>query len=139
MGHESRRTSHSATVTMGHGFEKICALIMRELAEVLAEARDHRLGFFTLMDVDVSPDLRHAKVYVSVLDEAEEADTLEVLQDHKGHFRSELAKRLHLKRTPELHFMVDEMEKRAQRMDQIFDQIQAEHPSDSPLNSSDQE
>jgi ribosome-binding factor A len=98
-------------------------MIIRELAEILAEARDYRLGFVTLMDVEVAPDLRHAKVYISVLNEEDEVETLQVLKDTKGHYRSELAKRMRVKRTPELHFVIDEVEKRARRMDPIFNEI----------------
>lgn len=111
---------------MGHGFDKICALVKRELAEVLAEAKDPRIEFLTLMDLKLSPDLRHATVFISLLHEEDEADVLEVLQAHQGHFRSELAKRLRLKRTPELAFRIDELAKHAQRIDQLAQQFALE-------------
>lgn len=111
---------------MSHGFEKIRGLIKRELALALAEARDPRLSFVTLMDIKLSPDMRHATAYVSTLSEEDEAETLHVLQAHQGHFRSELAKRLKLKHTPELLFRIDEVEKKAQRLDQLFHQIESE-------------
>jgi len=113
---------------MSHGFEKIRGVVKRELALALAEARDPRLSFVTLMDVKLSPDLHHATVYVSALNEEEEAETLQVLQAHQGHFRSELARRMELKHTPELFFRIDEVEKKAQRLDQLFQQIESEHP-----------
>jgi len=120
---------------VGHGFEKIGALIRRELAVVLAQARDPRLGFFTLMGLSVSPDLRNATAYISVVDPTEEADTLQVLQDHQGHFRSELAKRLALKRTPQLTFCIDKVEKQARHMDRLFRRIEQEgvEPSSSEV------
>lgn len=116
---------------MTRGLEKLTSLIRRELAAVLAEARDPRLGFLTLMDVELSPDLRHAQVFISVVDETQEAETLAVLKAHKGHFRSELAKRVELKRTPELHFKLDELQKRAHRIDALFDQIASERGTDA--------
>lgn len=113
---------------MSHGFEKIRGLVKRELALVLDEARDPRLSFVTLMDVKLSPDFRHATVYVSAFNAEAEAEILQVLQAHHGHFRSELAKRMKLKHTPELTFRIDEVEKKAQRLDQLFQQIESEHP-----------
>lgn len=115
-------------VTIGHGFDKIRALVKRELAEVLAAAKDPRIGFLTLMDLKLSPDLRHATVFISPLREDDEAGVLEVLQAHQGHFRSELAKRLRLKRTPELAFRIDELARTAQRIDQLAQQFKAEYP-----------
>ena len=113
---------------MSHGFEKTRGLVKRELALALAEARDPRLSFVTLIDIKLSPDFRHATVYVSALNEEEEAETLHVLQAHQGHFRSELAKRMKLKHTPELLFRIDEVERKAQRLDQLFQQIESEQP-----------
>lgn len=111
---------------MSHGFEKIRRLVQRKLAEVLAEARDPRLGFFTLMSVKLSPDLRHAQVFISVAEEEQEELTLRTLREHRGHFRSELAKRLQLKRTPELDFRLDETEKRARSLEEAFRRIERE-------------
>jgi len=111
-----------------HGYEKNVNIIKRELADILADARDPRLGFFTLMDVKVSPDLHYADVFISVINEDEEAETIEVLQEHRGHFRSELAKRLNTKHTPELRFDIDTLIKHTQRMDELFDGLEVEPP-----------
>lgn len=113
---------------MSHGFEKVRGLIKRELALALDEAKDPRLSFVTLMDVKLSPDLRHATAYISAFNEEQEAEVLQVLQAHRGHFRSELAKRLRLKHTPELLFRIDEVEKKAQRLEQLFRQLNSERP-----------
>lgn len=108
---------------MSKGLEKIRETVKRELAEVLAEARDPRLSFLTLMDLKLSPDLRHATAFISVLNEDDEALTLQTLQEHSGHFRSELAQRLRLKRTPELKFELDEVEKRARHLEWVLNQM----------------
>ncbi len=112
----------------GHAFEKNVNILKRELADVLAEARDPRLGFFTLMDVRVSPDMYYADVFISVVNEEEEAETIEVLQAHRGYFRSELAKRLNTKRTPELRFEIDTLVQHTQHMDELFDKLEVEAP-----------
>jgi len=86
--------------------EKIREEIRRRLSEILEyEARDPRLESITVMGVRLSRDLRHATVYVSSLKSGEEA--LMVLREHRGFFRSELAKRLKLRHTPQLHFELD--------------------------------
>lgn len=111
-----------------HGFQKMITMIKRELAQVLAEARDPRLSFLTLIDVKVSSDLRYADVYVSVMDEEDEEETIQLLKEHRGHFRSELAKRLRTRKTPELRFEIDTVEKNAQRLDELFGEIEEESP-----------
>lgn len=112
-----------------HGFQKMVNMIKRELAQVLAEARDPRLSFLTLIDVKVSSDFRYADAYVSVMDEEDEEETIQLLKEHRGHFRSELAKRLRMMRqTPELRFEIDTVEKNAQRLDELFGEIEEEPP-----------
>jgi ribosome-binding factor A len=105
---------------------KVSEEIKRRLSEIFEyEARDPRLRGVTVMDVRLSGDLRYATIYVSVStlfnnNKEEEAATLEVLKHDQGFFRSELAKRLTLRHTPELRFELDEMEKRARRIDELL-------------------
>ena len=103
---------------------KVREEIKRRLSEVFEyEARDPRLRGVTVMDVGLSGDLRYATVYVSLTDlsdEKEELKTLDVLDKDRGFFRSELAKRLKLRHTPEIRFELDETEKRAQRIEELL-------------------
>lgn len=97
--------------------------IQRALSEVLAyEARDPLFGLATVMGVKLSIDFRQATVYISVLDEGTEAETLAALREHRGFFRSELAKKLDVRHTPELIFQIDEASKRAQRIEELLAQ-----------------
>jgi ribosome-binding factor A len=90
----------------------------RRVAEAIKEAvgdilqnqlKDPRIGFSSVVKVEVSPDLRLAKVYVSVLGDAEaQRKTLAGLQSGSGFIRSELGKRLRLYRTPEVVFVMDD-------------------------------
>lgn len=95
--------------------------IQRALSEIFEfEARDPRFHLVTIMGVKLSMDFRHATVYISVLHESTEAETLTALREHKGFFRSELAKKLNLRYTPELIFQIDEASKRARRIEELL-------------------
>jgi ribosome-binding factor A len=72
------------------------------------EVKDPRLGFVTVTGVETTPDLRQARVYVSVLgDEAQRADSLEALRSSHGVLQRAFAARVRLKRTPKLEFAYD--------------------------------
>ena len=88
------------------------------LAEVLArEVKDPRVGFVTITGVKVSPDLRHARVFVSVLGEDEEvARSMAGLESARGYMRSELGKHLRLKYLPEIEFVLDHQSEDALRL-----------------------
>lgn len=96
---------------------------MREvIASALAgELSDPRLGFVTVTDVRTSSDLRHARVYVSVLGTPEEAqETLEGLASASGLLQAQVAAELRLKRTPTLTFELDDTAHRAARLDNLI-------------------
>ena len=96
--------------------------IQRRLSEILQfETRDPRLELVTVMDVRITSDVRHATVYVSVTGrKTSEEEAIKVLNEHRGFFRSELAKHLELRHTPELKFELDLVEKRARRIEEIL-------------------
>lgn len=95
---------------------------------VLSEAiskdlQDPRVGFVTVTSVKTSPDLRHARVYVSVLgDEQERADTLEGLTAAHGFLQSRVSSHLRLKHTPTLSFDYDDSIVRGMRISQLIDE-----------------
>src|SRR5438067_13205963 len=87
---------------------------------VSGDLKDPRIGFLTVTDVRTSADLRHARVYVSVLGAdgkdasgQEREDTLEGLRSAHGYLQGRLATELHLKRTPTLEFLYDDTTDRA--------------------------
>ena len=94
------------------------------LGDALAqELKDPRVGFVTVTDVKTSPDLRHARVYVSVLgDDAAQAASLDGLRSAHGFLQSRIAGELHLKRTPGLTFELDHTAERAARLEQLIHQ-----------------
>src|SRR3954464_7280660 len=93
------------------------------LGDTLAqELKDPRVGFVTVTDVKTSPDLRHARVYVSVLgDEPAREATLAGLRSAHGFLQGRVAGELRLKRTPELRFELDETAQRAARLEELID------------------
>ncbi|RLL45356.1 30S ribosome-binding factor RbfA [Oceanobacillus piezotolerans] len=89
---------------------RVAEQMKKELGEILTrKIKDPRVGFVTVTDVDVTGDLQQAKVYISVLgDEKQKQDTLLGLAKAKGFIRSEIGKRIRLRKTPELTFEFDE-------------------------------
>jgi ribosome-binding factor A len=83
--------------------------LKRELTALLQfEVRDPRIGMITITDVEVSPDLYHAKVYFTLLgDDDERLKAAEGLRAASGFLRTELGRRMHIRRAPELHFTFD--------------------------------
>ena len=98
---------------------------MREvLSDVLThELKDPRVGFVTVTDVKTSPDLRHARVYVSVLGDAEAVSaSLEGLRSAQGFLQGRIGGELRLKHTPTLTFFHDDTAERAQRLERLMDE-----------------
>jgi ribosome-binding factor A len=92
---------------------------------VAGELKDPRVGFVTVTDVRTSADLRHARVYVSVLGDAEQRDaTMAGLRSAHGFLQGKVASELHLKRTPTLELHYDDTTDRALRVDALIDEIE---------------
>lgn len=94
------------------------------------ELKDPRIGFVTVTDVRTSPDLRHARVFVSVLGPcgessraAEREASLAGLESAHGYLQARLARELRLKRTPTLEFIYDETTDRAMRVESLLHEI----------------
>jgi ribosome-binding factor A len=83
--------------------------IQRILSETLQfEMKDPRVGFATVTRVEVSGDLQHANVYISIMDETERSDTMMALERAKGFLRRQVAQSMsHLRFVPELHLRLD--------------------------------
>jgi ribosome-binding factor A len=88
------------------------------------DLQDPRVGFVTVTGVKTSPDLRHARVYVSVLgDDTERAASLEGLQAAQGFLQGRVAHSLRLKHTPALSFGYDESVDRGMRISELLDEV----------------
>ena len=87
------------------------------------DLQDPRVGFVTVTAVKTSPDLRHARVYVSVLgDEDQRADSLTGLRSARGFLQSRVATELTLKHTPAITFEYDESVDRGMRISRLLDE-----------------
>jgi ribosome-binding factor A len=111
----------------GKRLERVNQLIREEVSLLLQrELKDPRLGFVTVTEVDVSPDLRLAKVFVSVLgDEAQWVSSLEALASARGFIRNWLRHHLDLRVTPELSFRPDHSMEHAARIQQLLRRLDA--------------
>ena len=99
--------------------EAVREVVSARIAEGL---RDPRIGFVTVTAVETSPDLRHARVFVSVLgSDQERAATLAGLDSAHGVLQQSVATELRLKRTPSLQFVFDESIDRGMRITELLD------------------
>jgi ribosome-binding factor A len=108
--------------------EKIQEFIKQEISKIiLTELKDPRIGFVTVTRVEVTGDLRSAKVFISLLGSDEQkAGTWEGLQRALGHLRTEIGKRIRLKFTPELSLHLDESLQHSVRIQELLLKIKEE-------------
>jgi ribosome-binding factor A len=110
---------------MGDGrMRRVDEAVRAVLSEAIAkDLKDPRVGFVTVTGVKTSPDLRHARVYVSILgDEQKRADGLAGLRSAKGFLQAHVAAELTLKHTPTLEFQYDESVDRGMRISRLIDE-----------------
>jgi len=113
--------------------DRIDELFRQEINSILTkEVDDARIGFATITGVETQPDLRHAKVMVSVIGPVEaRRATVVAMGRHMPFIRHELGKRLRMKRIPEFHLELDETLERGTRVLHLLDEIGAGHvPTD---------
>lgn len=108
-----------------HRPERVSELIRQAIGAFLTgDVRDPRIGFVTVIGVDVSADLSHANVRVSVMGtEQEKAQSLEGLASAARYLRAQLAKDLPLRTSPELHFHLDRGLEHAQRINEVLKEL----------------
>ncbi|MEH2277247.1 MAG: 30S ribosome-binding factor RbfA [Nostoc sp.] len=125
---------------------RVAELIKREVSQMLLNGiKDDRVGtgMVSVTDVDVSGDLQHAKIYVSIYgtDEAK-AETMAGLKSATGYVRSELGARVRLRRTPEVIFLEDHSIERGNKVLALLSQLNHERPPENLVsveNSTDQD
>jgi ribosome-binding factor A len=109
-----------------HRQEKLAELIAAELSDLLRiRVKDPRVGFASITHVEVSGDLRHAKIFVSVMGTPQEqAETMKALKHATGFLRHELAERIVLRYMPELVFKLDTSIEEGSRILALIQQIE---------------
>lgn len=107
---------------------RVGALLKQEISLILQrEVNDPRVGFATITDVEVSPDLREARVFVSVLGDRQQLEqSLIGLQHAAGYIRTLLGRRVDLRVTPTLTFALDRSLERGTRVVDLIQQLEAE-------------
>jgi ribosome-binding factor A len=112
---------------MSQRTDRVDELLRQEIGALLAkEVADPRIGFATITDVETSPDLRHAKVWVSVIGQkADRDETLRALSDAMPFIRHELGRRLRIRRIPDLHVRLDDSAERGTRVLHLLHELEA--------------
>ena len=107
----------------GHRIERVNEQIKKELAVLIPELKDPRIPkFISVTEVHTSPDLKTARVYVSIMD-ALETDVIAGLNSSAGHLRSLLALKLKLRYTPMLDFKIDNSIKYGMEIDRKLSEL----------------
>ena len=120
--------------------ERLNEQLRADLAELISrQMKDPRIaGLVSITEVDLSPDLRQAKVYISVLGSAEDRkQTLAGLKSASGFLRSQLAARMTTKRAPELYILLDTSIERGERIMQLIRQVERETPVPNTIEPAD--
>ena len=109
---------------MNERMRRVNDAVREVLGRALLGLKDPRIGFVTITGVETSPDLRHAKVFVSVLgDEKKRDKSLQGLEAAHGILQAKLAQELRMKRTPQLAFEYDPTVERGVHMTKLIDEL----------------
>ncbi len=111
---------------MSQRTERVDELLRQEIGTILSrDVKDPRIGFATITDVETTPDLRHARVWVSVIgQQADRDETIRALGQAMHFVRRELGQRLRLKRIPELHVRLDDSAERGTRVLHLLQELE---------------
>jgi len=104
--------------------QRVGDLVREEVADIIMyRLKDPRIGFVTVTGVDMSPDMKNARVYVSVLKEEDRELTLDILNSSKSFIRSLLSKRLRMKFIPTVEFRFDTSIEYGYKIDKLLKEI----------------
>jgi ribosome-binding factor A len=117
---------------MSYRSHRLSEELKNEISAIIAqEVKDPRVGFATVTEVKVSPDLRHARVLVSVLGSPEEKQaTFDALIGATGYIRRLIGARVKLRHTPELSFIYDDSIEQGDKMMRLMEEIKKELPEE---------
>jgi ribosome-binding factor A len=117
--------------------ERVAGLIRRELATLIQmEVDDPDIGFISLSDVEVTRDLAHAKVFITVFDNEKAPATIKALKKAAKFLRHRLSQEMRIRSVPELHFHHDASVETGQKMDKLIDSaLAADRNSNGDGNS----
>lgn len=115
----------------GPRLSRLQEAIKEEVSQIIQfELKDPRIGLVTVTSVDISPDLRQARIFLTVLGSSEDQkESLAGLDSAKGFIRSELGKRVKMKFTPQIEFKIDESVEEGIRISKLIDRLHKEEKS----------
>lgn len=104
--------------------QRLSVLLREEIADIIMKkVKDPRLGFVTVTDVEMSEDLKIARVFISTLKDEDKVPALEILNAAKGLVRSEVSKRVRVKFIPVIEFKIDASIAHGDRIDRLLSEI----------------
>lgn len=110
--------------------ERVAGELRRELAQLIQrEVKDPSVGFVSVSDVEVSRDLSHAKVFITVFEESTASDSIKALNKAAGFIRSRLGQEMRMRSVPQLHFHHDASVETGQRMDRLIEEARSSDPA----------
>lgn len=126
---------------MKHRLERVNEVMRRELGDLIRREFHFEAQLVTVQAVDITPDLKNAHVFISVIGtKPQQHAALAQLHDKRVALQHELAKRVIIKYTPHLHFTLDEAVERGTRVLSILDELQLpEPPPESPEHAEEEE
>lgn len=115
-----------------HRANRVAEEIKKEVIKMMrGELKDPRIGFTTVTSVEVTPDIRYARIFVSIYgNEEAKKDTMEALHKSEGFIRSELGKRMRLRYTPEISFRFDSSIEYGARIMELLEEVKGEEKKD---------
>lgn len=120
--------------------ERVAGSLRRELAQLIQmEVKDPEVGFVGLSDVEVSRDLSHAKVFITVFETDKAESSVKALNRAAGYLRRRLGQEMRIRSVPELHFQHDASVETGQHMDDLIDAAVASDRSDNGDSHCDEE
>ncbi len=116
--------------------DRINEQLMRELSEIVREVKDPRVSgaLVSITKTDCAADLKTAKVYFSVIG-SDSADTKKGLVSAQGYIRTQLARRMNLRVTPELRFIADESMEKGAKMNELMKKVEAQLAESDRINA----
>ena len=112
---------------------KMRELLKQEVSDIIRrEIKDPRLGFLTVTDAAITADMRHAKIFVTILgDEQQRKQSMDVLKHAQRFIRNEFGKRVRMKTLPDIQFFYDEAVDRGVRIFELLEEIKRDEPEQS--------
>lgn len=116
--------------------DRLSSQLVREVSDILRrKISDPRVGWVTVTRATITPDLQAAKIFITTLEGGEKREqALAALKHAEGFVRHELGRRLELRVTPEVRFLLDEEQERAERVYKILDEIKHEEREGGSLD-----